>query len=205
MRADARHNRERILEAAREVFVRQGADAPLDAVAARAGVGIATLYRRFPDRGSLARAVVVDALESVAEVARLALAEEPDPFRALARYLHGALDLRVSAAIPALLDQVALDDPEIRSLRQGSSELFQRLIDRAQEADALRPDVAFGDVALLLVRLARPLPGSIPHALEDRLAHRHLDIFLDGLRTARDHRPIPLPGPALALEDLRSL
>ena len=60
LRADARRNREHVLAAAREVFVEQGADAPLDEIARRAGVGIATLYRRFPDRAALLRAVALD-------------------------------------------------------------------------------------------------------------------------------------------------
>src|SRR4051794_34498377 len=62
MRADARRNRERILVAARDVFVETGTDAPLEEIATRAGVGIATLYRRFPERVDLMRAVVLDVL-----------------------------------------------------------------------------------------------------------------------------------------------
>jgi hypothetical protein len=62
------------------------------------------------------RAVVLDVLARAAEEARLALAEEPDPFRALARYLHRALDLRISAVMPALLDRIPPDDEEIASV-----------------------------------------------------------------------------------------
>src|ERR671937_2812476 len=86
LRADALRNREHVLAAARAVFVEQGADAPLDDIARRAGVGIATLYRRFPDRDALMRAVVLDVLTNVGQQARLALAEEADGFQALRRY-----------------------------------------------------------------------------------------------------------------------
>lgn len=205
LRADARLNRERVLAAARDVFVDLGPGAPLDEIAARAGVGIATLYRRFPDRGSLTRAVVLDVLGRVAEEARLALVEEPDAFRALARYMHRALDLRVSAVVPALLGQVSLEDEEIAPIRQRSSALIQRMVDRAQVDGTLRPDVTFGDVALLLVRLARPLPGPIPRALDARLAHRHLDLLLDGLLSRHDRPADALPGPAMTLADLQAL
>jgi AcrR family transcriptional regulator len=202
MRADARRNRERLLAAARDVFVDQGPDAPLDAISAAADVGIGTLYRRFPDRRALVRAVVLDVLGLAAEEARLALTEEPDAFQALARYLHRALDLRISAVMPALLDHIPPDDEEIASVRTHSWGLFQQLIDRAHAAGTLRPDVAFADIGFLLVRLARPLPGPIPRDLNNRLAHRHLELLLDGLRTDRAESAAPLPEPALTLADL---
>jgi AcrR family transcriptional regulator len=202
MRADARRNRERLLAAARDVFVDQGPDAPLDAIAAAAEVGIGTLYRRFPDRRALVRAVVVDVLGLAAEEARLALTEEPDAFQALARYLHRALDLRISAVMPALLDHIPPDDEEIASVRTHSWGLFQQLVDRAHAAGMLRPDVTFADIGFLLVRLARPLPGPIPRDLNNRLAHRHLELLLDGLRTERGEPAAPLPEPALTLADL---
>jgi AcrR family transcriptional regulator len=202
MRADARRNRERILAAARDVFVDQGPDAPLDAIATAAEVGIGTLYRRFPDRRSVVRAVVLDVLALTAEEARLALAEEADAFRALARYMHRALDLRVSAVMPALLDHIPPDDEEIASIRTCSWGLFQQLVDRAHAAGTLRLDATFADMGFLLVRLARPLPGPIPRELNNRLAHRHLELLLDGLRTDRAEPTSPLPEPALTLADL---
>jgi AcrR family transcriptional regulator len=202
MRADARRNRERILAAARDVFVDQGPDAPLDAIATVAQVGIGTLYRRFPDRRAVVRAVVLDVLARTGEEARLALAEEADAFHALARYLHRALDLRVSAVMPALLDHIPPDDEEIAPIRTHSWELFQQLVDRAHAAGTLRPDATFADIGFLLVRLARPLPGPISRDLNNRLAHRHLELLLDGLRTDRAKPAAPLPQPALTLADL---
>lgn len=205
MRADARRNLDLILAAARDVYVEQGPTAPLEEIARRAGVGIATLYRRFADRRALMRAVVLDVLRCVAHEARLALAEEPDAFRALARYMHRALELRVSAVIPALLGQISLEDEEFQRVSGQSAGLIQQMIDRAQAAGTLRPDVAFGDIALLLVRVARPLPGPVPRDLDDGLAHRHLDLLLDGLRVVRRRAAAPLRGPALTLGDLQAL
>ena len=202
MRADARRNRERLLAAARDVFVDRGPDAPLDAISAAAEVGIGTLYRRFPDRRALVRAVVLDVLGLAAEEARLALTEEPDAFQALARYLHRALDLRISAVMPALLDHIPPDDEEIASIRTHSWGLFQQLVDQAHAAGTLRPDTTFADIGFLLVRLARPLPGPISRDLDNRLAHRHVELLLDGLRAGRAEPAAPLPEPALTLADL---
>jgi AcrR family transcriptional regulator len=121
MRADARRNLEQILRAARDVFVELGPDAPLEEIARRAGVGIATLYRRFPERRALMRAVALDVLSHVAEEARAALAEEPTPFQALARYMHRALDLRIGAVMPALVGHISLDDVAMLRARDESA------------------------------------------------------------------------------------
>ena len=204
LRADARRNREQLLAAARDVFVEHGADAPLDEVARRAGVGIATLYRRFPDRESLMRGLALDILGRAAHEARAALADEPDPFRALARYMHRALDLRISAVMPALLGRISFDDAEVSQARQESVEPVLRMIEAAQAAGSLRRDVAFGDIGPLLVRLSRPLPGDFPRELDNGLAHRHLDLVLAGLRAGAESATTPLGGPRVTLEQLRS-
>src|SRR5438874_6267520 len=177
LRADARRNRAQVLAAARDVFVEQGADAPLDDVARRAGVGIATLYRRFADRKALMRAVALDVLERVGGEARLALAEEPDALSALVRYMHRALDFRVAAVMPALLGRLSfVADEDIRRARDCAVAPVREMMERAQREGSLRADVTFGDIGLMLVRLSRPLPGAFPRALDDELAHRHVEL-----------------------------
>ncbi|HVD29771.1 MAG TPA: helix-turn-helix domain-containing protein [Mycobacteriales bacterium] len=158
MREDARRNRERLLAAARDVFVEQGANAPLDDIARRAGVGIATLYRRFPDRPALLRQVALDLLGRSAHEAGAALAEEPDAFGALARYLHRALDLRIAAVMPVLVGQLQMDD-ELRAASHASTQAVDRIIAAARADGSMRSDATSGDVGMLLVRLSRPLPG----------------------------------------------
>jgi AcrR family transcriptional regulator len=203
LRADARRNLERILAAARDAFVELGPDAPLDEVAQRAGVGIATLYRRFPNRQALARAVAMDVWQGMAREAERARTEEPNAFSALARYMHRALDLQVGAVMPLLAGELPMDD-KARMARDGSAAAVQRLVETAQVEGTLRPDVAFGDMGLLLIRLNRPLPVPFPRAVDAALAHRHLELFLDGLRADPGHAH-PLPGPALSAHDLLSL
>jgi AcrR family transcriptional regulator len=205
LRADARRNRDHLLGAARDVFVEEGADAPLDDVARRAGVGIATLYRRFPDRQSLMRAVVFDVLGRAAYEARLALAEEPDAFGALVRYMHRAVDLRIAAVIPALLGQVSLGDEEMLRARDEATRPLQAIIDAAHSAGSLRSEVTFGDIGVLVIRFSRPVPGDFPRDLGDRLAHRHLELLVTGLRKADEGATEPLGGPAMTLDDLRGV
>jgi AcrR family transcriptional regulator len=204
LRADARDNRRRLLEAARDAFIEHGPGVPLDEIARRAGTGIATLYRRFPDRQALMREVVVDAIEDTVEAARRAAAEEPDPFRALARYMHEAIDVRTAAVIPALLGAVPLDDDEVMRVRNTGPALVQGLVDAAQRAGALRRDVTAADIGLLIVRLSHPLPGGFARETNTGLSHRHLDLVLDGLRPPAQ-QTAPLTGPALGFADLRQL
>jgi len=203
-RADARDNRRRLIEAARDVLIERGPAAPLEEIARRAGTGIATLYRHFPDRRALIRDVILDALQRTNDEARQAATQEPDPFGALARYMHQAIDVRTAAVIPALLDQAPFDDEEIRQARQTGSALLEALVGAAHRAGTLRADVTPGDIGLLIVRLSRPLPGGLPPDTNTSLSHRHLDLLIDGLRaTAR--QPAQLAGPALTLTDLRQL
>lgn len=101
-RADALRNRERIVTAAREMFVEFGPYVPLDEVARRAGVGNATVYRNFPDREALAREVVCSVMDRTAEAAEAALAESGDAFAALSRFVHTSVDERIGALCPML-------------------------------------------------------------------------------------------------------
>jgi AcrR family transcriptional regulator len=203
LRADARRNSEQLLAAARDVVVERGAGAPLDEIARRAGVGIATLYRRFPDRAALLRAVVLDALERTARAAAAALTEETDGFAALVRYMHAALDARVSAVIPLVLDILDPEDDDLRDAREASAELVQRIVDEAHADGSLPADVTFGDIGTLLVRFSRPLPGPVPPANDEELAHRHLDLLVEGLRPSAGRRAPD--GPRLERTDLREL
>jgi AcrR family transcriptional regulator len=204
LRADARSNRERLLDAARDVFIEYGPRAPLDEIARRAGSGIATLYRRFPQRRALMRAVVLDALRRTAEEARQAADEEPDPFRALVRYMHRVIAVRVAAVIPALLGEISIDDQEIMRAREAVSAPVEALVEAAQRAGTLRPDVTSADIGMLTVRMSRPLAGGFSQDTNTSLSHRHLDLLIDGLRAAGQPHA-PLSEPAMTLDDLRQL
>jgi len=201
MRADARRNLEQLLAAARDLVADRGSGVALDEVAQRAGVGIATLYRRFPDRTALLRGVVLDALEQTRAVAEQAGEEHEDPFEALAAYLRAALELRVSAVIPQVLDVLDLDEPELAAAREASARATEALVDAAHVSGALPKDVTFADVGMMLVRIARPLPGPMDDELKHELARRHLELFIRGLRGGEGE----LEGPALSRTELAEM
>lgn len=200
MRADAERNRQAVITAARDIFSESGADAPLDEIARRAGVGIATLYRRFPQRDDLIRAVVIDTFRRMAEVADTAVAEATDEFDALRRFTHAALDVKIGATLPAVVGHVVFDD-EIDRARLAVGNRLQPMLERAQEAGLVRPDVAFGDITLMVMRLSRPLPAITKLLIDTDIAHRHLDIYLDGLRAADSGARLVLPEPLVTLAD----
>jgi len=201
MRADARRNLEQLLAAARDLVAEKGAGVALEEVAQRAGVGIATLYRRFPDRTALLSGVVLDALEDTRAAAERAAHEHDDAFDALAAYLRAALELRVSAVIPQVLDVLDLEEPTLAAARDASARATEELVDAAHESGQLMEDVTFIDVGMMLVRIARPLPGPMPPELKHDLARRHLELFIRGLRGGGP----PLEGPSFTRGELSGM
>ncbi|MEW2414243.1 helix-turn-helix domain-containing protein [Streptomyces sp. NPDC046866] len=198
-RADAVRNRERILAAAREVFVEFGSGAPFDEVARRAGIGNATLYRHFPDRAALVHHVVLFVMDRVTAEARESLAAAPDAFVALCRFTHAAADERIGALCPMLDGGFDREHPELLAAREDLAAAVEALLAAGQEAGLVRTDIGAGDLMVALSQLSRPLPG-VTCMDVDTFAHRHLQLFLDGLRApARSE----LPGSAATLEDMR--
>ncbi|WP_408055338.1 TetR/AcrR family transcriptional regulator [Streptomyces paludis] len=202
-RADALRNRERIVAAAREMFVEYGSEAPLDEIARRAGIGNATLYRHFPDRRALIHGVVRSVMSRTADIAERLLAEDaaserPDPFGALCRFVHASADERIGALCPMLSETFEQDRPDTRAERERLEGLAERLMERARVAGQLRTDVTVTDVMMALSQLTRPLPDSACLNL-DRFTHRHIQLLLDGM--AAPARSV-LPGTAATTEDL---
>ncbi|MFE0730878.1 TetR/AcrR family transcriptional regulator [Streptomyces antibioticus] len=198
-RADALRNRERIVTAAREMFVELGPDVPLDDIARRAGVGNATVYRNFPDRDALVREVVCSVMDRTVQAGRLALAESGDAFGALERFVHAAADERISALCPMVASTFDQHHPDLEAARERAEQIIEQVMNRAKEAGQLRTDVGVGDLMIAVAQLSRP-PAGTACLSADRFVHRHLQLFLDGLRApARS----ALPGTAVTMEDLR--
>ncbi|GAA1231625.1 TetR/AcrR family transcriptional regulator [Pseudonocardia alaniniphila] len=201
LRADARRNRDQIVAAAKQWFAVQGPDVPMEEIARAAGVGVGTLYRRFPDREALIRAVVRESLTiSVAE-ARAALAEEPTAWQALVRVLRQSRELRLivrltTAAQPA--KTIVKDDEESSELRRAMIEVLDNVVHAAQAEGALRTDVDTGDVSMLFTLLVRPVPLQDEETAE-LARERCTALVLDGLRA---HTGTPLPGRPLTAADV---
>lgn len=177
LRSDARRNRRLLLDAARELILEIGGEPSRDAVAKAAGVGIATLYRHFPERGDLLRAVALDVLDRTIAAGEAAL-DEADGGAALRRYLHAAIDIGLGAVniVHPLLDDV--DWPEQRAAAQS---VLDRLVTTAQRDDAIPRSISTIDIAFATIRFCRPLAIGLDPASERAIAHRQLDSYLDGL------------------------
>ena len=198
-RADALRNRERIVAAARDMFVECGAEVPFDEIARRAGVGNATLYRNFPDREALQREVVCSVLDRVSEQVEQMLAETGDAFEALSRFVHASAEERIGALCPMISETFDDNHPDLVASRERVEGLVEVLMERARGTGRLRTDIAVGDLMVAISQLTRPLPGTACLNM-DRFVHRHLQLFVDGLRApARSE----LPGTAVTMEVLR--
>ncbi|QRP45233.1 TetR/AcrR family transcriptional regulator [Amycolatopsis sp. FDAARGOS 1241] len=201
LRADARRNRDQIIAAARTIFAEYGPEVPMEEIARAAGVGVGTLYRRFPDREALIRAVAVDNFSRVLDDARQAAAEEPTAWQALVRLIYQSVELHLSVQL-AMVSKKALEilkeDPAIAALRESLLSELEVLVRGAQREGTLRPDVAEGDVAMLFALLLRQLESSSPEIAQMSTA-RSITIMIDGLRA----RPgTPLPGRPLSRHDI---
>lgn len=179
MRADAQRNRERLLQATIELILEAGGEVPMDAIARRAGVGIGTLYRHFPDRDSLLTAVAHHALDQAMEAAQTALDEAADGYAALRQYMHAAVRHGVGALN---LIHPLLDRPDWTTQRTRATALLDAILQRGRQDALIRDDVEITDVVFAVIRFSRPVDIGLTRADERALAHRHLDIYIDGLR-----------------------
>jgi AcrR family transcriptional regulator len=178
MRADARRNRRQLLDATIELILEIGGEPSRDAIAQRAGVGIATLYRHFSDQQQLLGAVALDVLDRTIEEGERALEESAAGGQALRRYLHAAIDAGLGAVN---IVHPLLDDTDWPDRRAAARDLLDRLVDAARRDGAIDDRVTARDVALVTIRFCRPLAIGLGPAEERAIAHRQLDTFLDGL------------------------
>jgi AcrR family transcriptional regulator len=176
LRADARRNRERIVEASRKVFAKHGAEAQMDDIASAAGVGVGTVYRHFPDKQALMGELVASKFRTFADNAELAL-EVEDPWAAFAGLLRVnaelcARDFGIQQALlrePAVWPAAAL---ELMRLR----DLASQLIRRAQQAGVMRLDFDVDDIPMLMGGISATM------GVPQYDWQRHLEIILDGIR-----------------------
>ena len=202
LRRDAERNRQRILAAAAEVFTERGLDATLDEVARAAGVGIGTVYRRFPDKETLVSELFRDRIDALVTVAEDACAS-PDPWRALVTYLeYAAASLADNLGLRQLMMFGTYDHDQVCYARERMLPVITRLVQRAQASGDLRHDFAASDVkmiAYMLASIAEYTAGTAPG-----IWRRYLAIVIDGLRPARDE-VTELPAPAPTVTDLTDL
>jgi AcrR family transcriptional regulator len=186
--AEARRNDRLILEAAREVFVADP-DAPISAVAKRAGVGIGALYRRYPSKEELLRRLCAEGLQRYIAEAEAALADQGDPWAAFADFMHRIVDADTHSLTLRLAGTFSPTE-ELYGDSKKAQELNLRLFERTKTAGAIRPDVVVDDLSLLFEQVAAVRIGDEERT--HQLRRRYLVLLLDALRVQSGS---PLPGP----------
>ena len=194
LRRDAERNRQRILLAAAEVFTQRGLDATLDDVARQAGVGVGTVYRRFPDKESLVAELFADRIDAMVAVAEQALAA-PDPWQALVSYLEYAAETMASSiGLRQLMMFATYGRDRVAYARERMRPVVTKLVERAQEAGVLREDFSATDVPLIAYMLGAA--AEYASYAQPEIWRRYLALIIDGLRPSRDGVS-GLPVPAL--------
>jgi AcrR family transcriptional regulator len=177
-RADARRNLDALLDAAKTVFAVSGVDAPAKQITDRAGVGVGTLYRHFPQRSDLVLAVLKHEIDACAEAGAALSAANP-PGAALAKWIQRYTELvatKVGLAA-ALQSADAAHEALGAYFYRRMGPVLGTLIEAARAAGAIRADVTAADVLHAVALLCQPVPGEDPG-----YGRRLVDVFIDGLR-----------------------
>jgi len=200
LRRDAELNRQRILKAAAEVFTERGLGVTLDQVAEQAGVGVGTVYRRFPNKEALADALFVDKLDQVRRAAEAEL-DNPDAWDALAGFLEQAVTLiAADRGLRQILMFATYSTDQIQQARARLQPFVIQLVERAQREGVVRADLHPSDMALIEFMLT--VPAEYAWHVRPSVWRRYLTLILDGLRPARA-AATPLPEPALSRAELQ--
>ncbi|MFF4309439.1 TetR/AcrR family transcriptional regulator [Streptomyces sp. NPDC001507] len=191
LRRDAARNRERIVHAAREVFGWRGLAVTLDDVAKHAGVGVGTMYRRFPTKEALVRAVFEQDLAMRQESAEQALTH-PDPWQGLVDFLMTmTADLAENRGLHEVIMLGSHSSEPFETARGGMLPYLEALIRRAQESGQLRTEVTASDIPVMqqmLIAAAQFTQGRRPD-----IWRRYIEILLNGLRQRPDDLPLTTP------------
>jgi AcrR family transcriptional regulator len=187
LRADAERNRRRIMEAAAEVFGERGLAATLDAVAERAGVGVGTVYRRFPDKEALVDALFEERIDEVRAIADEAARIE-DGWDALTTFMERALEMHChDRALKELVFSTAHGQDRVARARRRIKPAVETLFARARASGKMRADVDVNDLPILQLMVTAVIDYT-QDADAPGIWRRYLAILLDGLRA--EHTPL---------------
>jgi AcrR family transcriptional regulator len=194
-RADALRNRTRLLAAASEVFAERGLEAGVAEVAARAGVGRATLFRNFPTKEALIAAIVVERLEEALTEGHRLLESREDA-EILFTFLAATVDrqLRTKALFEAIAEEF-LAVPEITTAYERFMALVEQMIGRGKAAGAIRPELSSVDVMMLIKGLCA---AATELELSPALLERQISLIRAAICTPEYARPLAGPMPTLA-------
>lgn len=195
LRADAARNRQRILDAAAEVFAQRGLDVSLDEIAHVAGVGVGTVYRRFPCKDDLIDALFEDKVDELVGIGEAALRVE-DPWEGLVAFMTGVCEhhARDRGLKDAMFMSGGIGAERVQRARERMAPLGLAILARAQTAGVVRDDVAGFDIPFMHFTVGFAAEKTRDDAPD--YWRRLLTIYLDGLRPRRDG-VTPLPAPPL--------
>jgi AcrR family transcriptional regulator len=183
LRRDAERNRQLILDAAAQVFAERGLDVGFEEIARVAGVGAATVYRRFPDRADLVDALFEQAVDEIVVKVELALAAA-DPWTGLCDVVHWAVESQAqNRGLAQVLSEVGRGHEGTARARARLAPLVDEMVDRAKHAGSLRDDVTPPDLQALMLCVSRV---GTPDDKATRL--RLTGFLLDGLTALRAGR-----------------
>ena len=190
LRKDAEANRRRLLIAARELFAERGLDVTLHDIAARAGVGVGTAYRRFANKGEIMDALFGLQVEEISRLADQALAD-PDPWRALVTYLEQVMTLQAKdRGLAQILSGRRIRPEQHDWSRSVIAPKVNAITARAKEAGALRDDVEGTDLVFIQVGLNAIAERS--REVSPELYRRYLHLMLDSIRAHPDQLDLPV-------------
>ncbi|WP_035739221.1 TetR/AcrR family transcriptional regulator [Glycomyces arizonensis] len=184
LRADAQRNRARIIAGAAALIGERGPDVPMEEIARRAGVGVGTLYRRFPDRHSLVREVAADMFRSTGRIAAEVLDEAASGWEALVCLMRHCAEPELgalSAALRGWLAEHRDKDEELRALTAAWLARFEEAVRRAQAEGAMRTDID-GVELLRLISLITCHMSELSTEANREASVRYVEVLIDGLR-----------------------
>jgi AcrR family transcriptional regulator len=201
LRKDAERNRQRIMQAALEVFARRGLEASLDDVADHAGVGIGTVYRRFANKESLVEAVFEERIDQLVGIATKSQ-QMDDSWLGFVSFLERACaEQAINRGLREVVLSNAYSTDRTARVRARMVPEVTKLVHRAQADGHLRSDLKPTDVPLIILTISS-VADYTQHTESDTW-RRYLAIILDGLRVARPS-PSPLPAPALEISEVEA-
>lgn len=198
-RKDAVLNRQRIMDAAREVFARRGFGATLDEVAEFAGLGVGTVYRHFENKSAVINALFEESVERIVELAHTAAAAE-DPWQGFVGFMVDVAELQTTdRGLRDLMLTAERGCERSELLHDRLRPLIQPVVERAKAQGALRPDFSDQDFPVLQLMLSTAY--EFTGIVAAQAWRRYLALMIDALCTRRD-APCPLPQPSLDEADI---
>ncbi|MET8360819.1 helix-turn-helix domain-containing protein [Micromonospora sp. NPDC005171] len=184
LRKDAAENRERLLAAASDLFAEHGLGVTLNDIAHRAGVGVGTAYRHFPNKEALIDELFEERLQAVVDVAQHAL-DDSDAWNGLLTFLERALYMRHGdRGLDEIMNNGVLGDERVSQVRDRIAPIITKLVTKAKDQGVVRPD--FDQSDLIFIQLALSAITEATRDVSPDLYRRYLTLFLDGIRTDRE-------------------